>query len=107
VRELTTQGVSWSSEEDSDLVAPPLNLERNIHLRMFAYTSNFLITGFEYMELMISSGTLKNFFAKVSFVHRPCGGEPVHGFVPCSILSPVSDLSTVSVKSDVISSHIV
>ena len=58
---MTTQGVGWASEEASDLVAPPLNLVLNIHLRMFAYTSNVLIASFEYMELMLASGTLKNF----------------------------------------------
>ncbi len=58
---MTTQGVGWASEEASDLVAPPLNLVLNIPLRMFAYTSNVLIASFEYMELMLASGTLKNF----------------------------------------------
>ncbi len=58
---MTTQGVGWAFEEASDLVAPPLNLVLNIHLRMFAYTSNVLITSFEYMDSMLASGTLKNF----------------------------------------------
>jgi hypothetical protein len=31
-----------------------------IHMRIFAYTSNALIASFEYMELMLASGTLKN-----------------------------------------------
>ncbi len=57
---MTTQGVGWASEEDSDLVAPPLNLVLYMHLRIFAYTSNALIASFEYMELMLTSGTLKN-----------------------------------------------
>ena len=57
---MTTQGVGWVSEEASDLVAPPLNLVVYMYLRIFAYTSNALITSFEYMELMLASGTLKN-----------------------------------------------
>ena len=57
---MTTQGVGWASEEACDLVAPPLNLVLYIHLRIFAYTSNALIASFEYMELMLASGTLKN-----------------------------------------------
>ena len=61
VRELTTKGVGWGSGETSDLVAPPLNLVIYMHLRIFAYTSNVLITSFEYMELILTSGTLKNF----------------------------------------------
>ena len=58
---MTTQGVGWASEEASDLVAPPLNLVLYIHMRIFAYTSNALIASFEYMELMLASGTLTNF----------------------------------------------
>jgi hypothetical protein len=58
---VTTQGVSWASAEVSDLVAPPLNLVLYMHLRTFAYTSNDLIASFEYMELILASGTLKNF----------------------------------------------
>ena len=74
---MTTQGVGWASKEASDLVAPPLNLVLYMHLRIFAYTSNVLIASFEYMELMLASGTLKNlmFFAKVPFVDRPCTGD--------------------------------
>jgi hypothetical protein len=58
---VTTQGVGWSSEEASDLVVPPLNLVLYMHLRIFAYTSNVLIVSFEYMELILASGTAKNF----------------------------------------------
>jgi hypothetical protein len=58
---VTTQGVGWASEEVSDLVAPPLNLVLYMHLRIFAYTSNPLITSFEYMESILAAGTLKNF----------------------------------------------
>ena len=58
---MTTEGVGWASEEASDLVAPPLNLVLYMHLRIFAYTSNSLIVSFEYMELILASGTLKNF----------------------------------------------
>ncbi len=76
---MTTQGVGWASEEASDLVVPPLNLVLYIHLRMFAYTSNALITSFEYMELILASGTLKN-FTEVSFVHRPCARDKVDLF---------------------------
>ena len=61
MREVTTEGVGWASEEASDLVAPPLNLVLYMHLRIFAYTSNALIASFEYMELILASGTLKNF----------------------------------------------
>jgi hypothetical protein len=43
------------------LVALPLNLVLNIHLRIFAYASNVLIASFEYVELMLASSTLKNF----------------------------------------------
>jgi hypothetical protein len=42
VRAVLTQGVSWSSAEASDPVAPPLNLVLYMHLRIFAYTSNVL-----------------------------------------------------------------
>ncbi len=58
---MTTKGVGWSSEEVSDLVTPPMNLVIYMHLRIFAYTSNDLIASFEYMELILGSGTLKNF----------------------------------------------
>jgi hypothetical protein len=70
---VTTQGVTWASEEVSDLVTPPLNLVLYIHLRIFTYTSNVLIASFEYMELMLDSSTLKNlmFLPEVSFVYRP------------------------------------
>ena len=63
---MTTQGVGWASKEASDLVTPPLNLVLYMHLRIFTYTSNVLIASFEYMELMLASGTLKNlmFFLK-------------------------------------------
>jgi hypothetical protein len=57
VREVTTKGVGWSSEEASDLVSPPLNLMLYIHLRVFVYTSNTLITSFEYVELILTSDT--------------------------------------------------
>ncbi len=65
---MTTKGVGWASEESSDLVAPPVNLVIYMHLRIFAYTSNTLIASFEYMELMLASGTLKNF----RFLQRSC-----------------------------------
>ncbi len=58
---MTTEGVGWASEEASDLVVPPLNLMLYMHLRVFAYTSNTLIASFENMELILASGTLKNF----------------------------------------------
>jgi hypothetical protein len=61
VKEVSTHGVGWASEEASDLVAPPLNLVLYMHLRIFAYTSNVLIASFEYMELILASGTPKNF----------------------------------------------
>ncbi len=68
MREVTTKGVSWTSEEASDLVGPPFNLVLYMHLRIFAYTSNALIASFEYMELILASGTLKNF----RFLLRSC-----------------------------------
>ncbi len=57
MKELSTQGVGWTSEEVSDLVAPPLNLVLYMHLRIFVYTSNVLIASFEYMELILVSGS--------------------------------------------------
>ena len=74
---MTTEGVGWSSEEASDLVAPPLNLVLYMHLRIFAYTSNALIASFEYMELILASGTLKNFrfLLRSRFVHRSCARD--------------------------------
>ncbi len=57
---MTTEGVGWVSEEASDLGVPPMNLVLYMHLRIFAYTSNVLIVSFEYMELILVSGTLKN-----------------------------------------------
>ncbi len=68
MREVTTMGVGRASEESSDLVAPKVNLFLYMHLRIFAYTSNDLIASFEYMELMLASGTLKNF----RFLLRSC-----------------------------------
>ncbi len=65
---MTTKGVGWASEEASDLVVPPLNLMLYMHLRVFEYTSNTLIASFEYMELILASGTLKNF----RFLLRSC-----------------------------------
>jgi hypothetical protein len=67
-REVTTEGVGWASEEASDLVPPPLNMVLYIHLRIFTYTWNVLIASFEYMELILASGTLKNF----RFLLRSC-----------------------------------
>ncbi len=68
MREVTTKGVGWASEEASDLVVSPLSLVLYMHLRIFAYTLNTLIASFEYMELMLASGTLKNF----RFLLRSC-----------------------------------
>jgi hypothetical protein len=65
---VTTKGVGWASEEVSDLVVSPLSLVLYMHLRIFAYTSNTLIATFEYMELMLAAGTLKNF----RFLLRSC-----------------------------------
>ena len=61
MRGVATKGIGWASEEASDLVVSPLSLVLYMHLRIFAYTSNTLITSFEYMELMLAAGTLKNF----------------------------------------------
>ncbi len=68
MREVATKWVGWASEEASDLVAPPLNLVLYIHLRIFAYTANVRIASFECMELILASGTLKNF----RFLLRSC-----------------------------------
>jgi hypothetical protein len=65
---VTTKGVGWAFGEACDLVAPPLNLVLYMYLRIFAYTSNTLIASFEYMELILVSGTLKNFW----FLLRSC-----------------------------------
>jgi hypothetical protein len=63
-------GVSWASGEVSDLVEPPLNLVLYIQLRIFAYTSNTLITSFEYMDSIQASVTFKNFrFLLRSYLH--------------------------------------
>ncbi len=62
---MSTQGVGWSSGEDSDLVVSPLNLVLYMYLRLFAETSNVLITSFEYRELILSSGTPKNFILRL------------------------------------------
>jgi hypothetical protein len=59
MRGVTTKGVGWSSGEASNLVGPPLNLVLYMHLRMFAYTSNTLITSFKYIDCMLTSDTLK------------------------------------------------
>ncbi len=67
VREVTTQG-GWESGEASDLVATPMSLVLYMHLRIFVYTSNTLIASFEYMVLILGSGTLKNF----RFLLRSC-----------------------------------
>ena len=61
MKEVSTQGVGWASGEASDLVVSPLNLVPYMHLRIFAYTSNVLIASFEYWELILASGTRKNF----------------------------------------------
>ena len=61
MRGVATKGIGWASDEASDLVVTPLNLVIYMHLRIFAYTSNTFIDSFEYMELMLAAGTLKNF----------------------------------------------
>ena len=68
MRGVTTKGIGWASDEASDLVVSPLSLVLYMHLRIFAYTSNTLIASFEYMELMLASGTLKN----LRFLLRSC-----------------------------------
>jgi hypothetical protein len=65
VKEVSTQGVGLASEEASDLVVSPLNLVLYMHLRIFAYTSNVLIASFEYKELILASGTPKNFMLRL------------------------------------------
>ena len=66
-REVTTMGVGWSSEEDSKIVEPPLNLVLYMSLRIFTYTSNTLIASLQYMDWTLASGTLKNFNASAIF----------------------------------------
>ena len=66
MRGVATKGIGWASDEASDLVVSPLSLVLYMHLRIFA--SNTLIASFEYMELMLTSGTLKNF----RFLLRSC-----------------------------------
>ncbi len=68
MRAVSTQGVGWASVEASDPVAPPLNLVLYMYLRIFAYISNVLIVSFEYMELILASGTPKNF----KFLRKSC-----------------------------------
>jgi len=89
MRWVTTMGDGWASGEDSDLVGPPLNLVIYMHLRIFANTSNTLITIFEYMDCMITYGTLKKFrfllrnillwscdLTEVNFIHSPNKSRP-------------------------------
>ena len=57
------QEVGWASEYVSDLVSPPLNLVLNMHLRIFAYTSNVFIASFEYMVLTLASGLRKTSYS--------------------------------------------
>ena len=47
---------------------PPLNLVLYMHLRMFTYSSNILMTSFEPMDSMLDSGTWKN----LRFLLRSC-----------------------------------
>ena len=56
-------GIRWSSWEDPVLEGSPLNLVLYMHL---AYSSNILITNFDPMDSMLTSGTWKNlrFFLK-------------------------------------------
>ncbi len=65
MKEVSTQGVGWASGEAFDLVVSPLNLVLYMHLRIFAYTSNVLIASFEYRELILASGTPKNFILRL------------------------------------------
>lgn len=63
---VSDSGVGWSSTEDPTLMEPPLNLILYMHLRIFAYSSNNLMSN----NLMgkpdglcdstIDSGTWKN-----------------------------------------------
>ncbi len=79
---MTTQGVGWASDEEaSDLVTPPLNLVLYIHLRIFAYALNPLIASFEYMELILASGTLKN----LMFLRTYSGPEGVVLVLGCTL----------------------
>jgi hypothetical protein len=60
---VVVSGDEWSSVEVPDLVVHPLNLVLYIHLRMFVYSSNFVMSSFERMDSMltcVTSGTWKN-----------------------------------------------
>ena len=52
--------VDWVSKEVPDLVNHPLNLVLYMHLRIFVYSSNILMSSFEQMDSKLVSGTLKN-----------------------------------------------
>ena len=47
MRGVAASEVDWTSEVAPDLAEHPLNLVLHIHLRIFAYTWNDLIVGFE------------------------------------------------------------
>ena len=52
-------GIGGSSVEDPVPEEPPLNLVLYMHLRIFVYSSNILMTSFDPMVSMITSGTWK------------------------------------------------
>ena len=57
---VVVSGDEWSSVEVPDLPVHPLNLVLYIHLRMFVYSSNFLMSSFARMLSILASGTWKN-----------------------------------------------
>ena len=67
MRGVTSLEVDWASEETPDLVEPPLNLVLYMYLRIFTYASNTLIVNFEWMDSILASGTLKNFWFFLRF----------------------------------------
>ncbi len=93
---MSTEGVGWASDEASDLVVSPLNLVLYMHLRIFAYTSNVLIGSFEYEELILASGTPKNFILRLksclSIDLAPVMKQTWSTFQPCRWITVLMSL---------------
>ncbi len=77
VREVTTQGVGWSSEETSDLVAPPLNLvcmNLSVQVRTTQVSRYFINIEYHqdrsnvYSQLSGLEDVVFNFFIKDDFI---------------------------------------
>ena len=67
IRGVATMGVGWASAEASDLVGPPPNLVLYMHLRIFSYTSNTLISSFEYVDCMLAFGTFSVSLGRMAY----------------------------------------